>query len=192
MPGHKMYYQIIEAGKEHVGIVWRYVENKPLIENIFLPCPRGQLISKIKRRYSGMNLTGRMIPDGVAEQIAQMYSAAEINFDHSLLNWAKLTKFSARVLRQTCKIPPGKVDTYSGLAAKIGSPRAARAVGTALANNPFPLVIPCHRVVRADGSLGGFGGGIGMKKELLNKEGVVLDGQNRVPEECFFSGVIKK
>lgn len=187
-----MYYQIIKAGKEHIGIVWRYVANKPLIENIFLPCPRRQLISKIKSKHAGINLTREMIPDGVAEKIAQIYSAAEISFDYSFLNWAKLTKFSVRVLKQTCKIPPGKVDTYSGLAVKIGSPRAARAVGTALANNPFPLVIPCHRVVRADGSLGGFGGGIGMKKELLNKEGVASDGQNRVTEECFFSGVIKK
>ena len=62
--------------------------------------------------------------------------------------------------------------TYSGLAAAVGSPKAARAVGTALANNPFPIVIPCHRVIRANGALGQFGGGVSMKKTLLEREGV--------------------
>ncbi len=181
-----MYYQMIRAGKEEIGLVWRFAENKPVIENIFLPCPHNQLILKIKNKYWEINLTRRNIPDGIDEQIGKIYSGLKTDFDHSLLNYAKLTKFSARVLKQTYKIPAGSVDTYSGLAAKIGSPGAARAVGNVMANNPFPIVIPCHRVVRADGSLGGFGGGIGMKKELLGKEGVVIaDGKNRVAEEYF-------
>jgi methylated-DNA-[protein]-cysteine S-methyltransferase len=170
-----MYYQIIDVNKESIGIVWRYLEGRPLIENIFLPCPRNQLAAKIKREYSETGITEQKISHGIADQIEELYYGSKINFDQSLLNLAKLTKFSARVLRQTGKIPRGKVATYSGLAAKIGSPKAARAVGTALANNPFPLAIPCHRVVRADGSLGGFGGGIRMKKELLLKEGVATD-----------------
>jgi methylated-DNA-[protein]-cysteine S-methyltransferase len=176
-----MYYQIIDAEKECIGITWRFVEDKPLIEYIFLPCPRNQLVTKIKRKYSEINIIEQNIPHGIAKQIAQIYSGAKTDFDHSLLNLAKLTKFSACVLKQTRKIPWGKIDTYSGLAAKVGAPGAARAVGTALANNPFPLVIPCHRVVRADGSLGGFGGGIRMKQELLNKEGVISDEKGRFP-----------
>lgn len=184
-----MYYQIIKAGREEIGLVWRFVKDKPVIENIFLPCSTGQLISKIENKYSEINLTRRTISGDVAEQIRQIYSGSKINFDHSLLNYAKLTKFSARVLKQTCKIPAGKVDTYSGLAAKIGSPGAARAVGNALAKNPFPIVIPCHRVVRADGSLGGFGGGTRMKKELLGKEGVTTsDDNDRVSEKYFSAG----
>jgi methylated-DNA-[protein]-cysteine S-methyltransferase len=180
-----MYFQVLDTKKESIGIVWRFQESKPLIENIFLPCPRNQLISRIKEKYSAVGITERSIPEGIAEQLLELYSGAKISFDYSLLNLVKLTKFSARVLKQTGKIRRGKVTTYSGLAAKIGSPGAARAVGTALANNPFPLVIPCHRVVRADGSLGGFGGGIRMKKELLDKEGVISDGKGRVPAKCF-------
>ena len=99
------------------------------------------------------------------------------------MNLSRLTDFSAKVLKQACKIPRGKVATYSGLAAKLGKPRAARAVGTALANNPFPIIIPCHRVVRADGSLGGFGGGLRMKRELLHREGVALNAEDRVNAE---------
>ena len=175
-----MYYQIVDVKKESIGIVWHFAGDKPQIENIFLPCPHNQLVAKIRREYSEISVTERKIPGGIAEQIAAVYSGAKIDFDHSLLNLAKLTKFPARVLKQTCKIPQGKVATYSGIAVKIGSPGAARAVGTALANNPFPLIIPCHRVVRSDGSLGGFGGGIKMKKELLNKEGVMFDEKGRV------------
>lgn len=175
-----MYYQIIDVKKGNIGIVWRFLESKPLIENIFLPCPRNQLILKIKREYSAINITERSIPESIAERILELYSGSKVDFDYSLLNLAKLTKFSAKVLKQTCKIPRGEVATYSGLAAKVGSPKAARAVGTALANNPFPLVIPCHRVVRADGFLGGFGGGIRMKKELLGKEGVLSDNKDRI------------
>jgi len=183
-----MYYQIVNVKKESIGIVWRFLENKPLIESIFLPCPRNQLIAKIKEKYSAAGITERSIPDGIAEQIGELYFGAKIDFDYSLLNLTKLTTFSVRVLTQTGKIPRGEVDTYSGLAVKIGSPGAARAVGTALANNPFPLVIPCHRVVRSDGSLGGFGGGIEMKKELLDKEGVGSDDKGRVLAKCFSAG----
>ncbi|MDD4242001.1 MAG: MGMT family protein, partial [Smithellaceae bacterium] len=75
--------------------------------------------------------------------------------------------------------------TYSGLAKRAGHPGAARAVGTVMANNPFPIIVPCHRVVRADGSIGRFGGGSAMKKELLEKEGVLFDARGRVRRDCI-------
>lgn len=80
-------------------------------------------------------------------------------------------------------IPRGRVSTYGTLARRIGHPGAARAVGTALARNPFPVLIPCHRAVRADGRLGGFAGGLEMKRELLTMEGVRLDAEGRVLPE---------
>jgi methylated-DNA-[protein]-cysteine S-methyltransferase len=180
-----MYYQIADVKKESIGIVWRLAGDKPLIENIFLPCPHKQMLAKIKKEYSEINLIERKIPGGAAKQLADVYCGSKLSFDHSLLNFDKLTKFSASVLKKTSEIPHGKVATYSGLAAKVGSPGAARAVGTALANNPFPLVIPCHRVVRANGFLGGFGGGIQMKKELLSREGVKSNNKECVLPEYF-------
>jgi methylated-DNA-[protein]-cysteine S-methyltransferase len=83
-------------------------------------------------------------------------------------------------------IPRGYVSSYSALAACIGRPRAARAVGTALAGNPFPIIIPCHRTVRTDGSLGGFGGGLPMKRALLEMEGVTFDQRGRARTEFFW------
>jgi methylated-DNA-[protein]-cysteine S-methyltransferase len=84
------------------------------------------------------------------------------------------SKFQQKVLRAASAIPRGKVSTYQRLAKQIGNSKAARSVGRALANNPFPIMIPCHRVIRSDGSLGGYQGGLKMKRALLKKEGVFL------------------
>ena len=80
------------------------------------------------------------------------------------------TEFRRRVYRALSKVPYGKVVSYGELAAMAGRPGAARAVGTAMAQNKFPLLIPCHRVLAAGGKLGGFGGGMGWKKFLLALE----------------------
>jgi len=82
-------------------------------------------------------------------------------------------------LLQTFKIPRGGVVSYSDLAKKTGKRNAARAVGRVMAANPFPLIIPCHRVIRADGKLGGFGGGLEMKKNLLEKEGILYTSKEK-------------
>lgn len=87
-----------------------------------------------------------------------------------------LTDFQQRVLRKTMEIRRGEVRPYSWIAREIGAPRAVRAVGTALATNPIPVLIPCHRVVRADFQLGQYGcGGPAKKREILAHEGVDVD-----------------
>ncbi len=84
------------------------------------------------------------------------------------------TPFQRTVWQQTATIPYGEVKSYSWLAEEIGHPKAARAVGRALALNPLPILIPCHRVVRKNGKLGGFSGGLKLKRRLLELEGVQL------------------
>lgn len=83
------------------------------------------------------------------------------------------TAFQRRVWQELKKIPYGQTRSYSEIARRMGRPRAARAVARACATNPVPIVIPCHRVVRADGSLGGYGGGIARKRALLSQEGAL-------------------
>jgi O-6-methylguanine DNA methyltransferase len=86
-----------------------------------------------------------------------------------------LTPFSQAVLRKTLEIPRGQVRPYGWIAREIGHPAAVRAVGTALANNPIPYFIPCHRVVRTDGAIGNYGGGgPEAKRNILMLEGVQL------------------
>ena len=80
--------------------------------------------------------------------------------------------FRRKVLTEARRIPYGRTVTYAELARRAGSPRAARAVGQAMAHNPVALVVPCHRVVAAGGGLGGFGGGLALKRRLLALEGV--------------------
>jgi methylated-DNA-[protein]-cysteine S-methyltransferase len=83
-------------------------------------------------------------------------------------------EFQRRVLEELRRVPYGATDTYGGLAGRIGRPRAARAVGGALNRNPVPIVVPCHRIVGASGSLVGYAGGLPRKEQLLALEGALL------------------
>lgn len=87
---------------------------------------------------------------------------------------AQISDFDRKVLARLCDVGYGETVTYGELAEMCGKPRAARAVGGALNRNPLPILIPCHRVVAADGTLGGYGGGLEMKRTLLEIEGVTL------------------
>jgi methylated-DNA-[protein]-cysteine S-methyltransferase len=87
------------------------------------------------------------------------------------IDWSLVRGFTASVLHQTARIPFGDVLTYGQVAAQAGSPRAARAAGNALGSNPIPIVVPCHRVLHADGGLGGYSGGLDRKRYLLALEG---------------------
>jgi methylated-DNA-[protein]-cysteine S-methyltransferase len=93
----------------------------------------------------------------------------EFSFDVS----AQGTPFFMAVWEHLLRIPFGQTRTYGEIAAAMGQPGAARAVGSANHHNPVPLVIPCHRVVAADGTLGGFGGGVDLKRRLLELEGAI-------------------
>mgnify|MGYP006159477817 FL=1 len=86
------------------------------------------------------------------------------------------TAFQVKIWKHLMKIPFGSVKTYSQVAKAIGKPLAVRAVANAIGKNPFPIKIPCHRVIRRDGSLGGYSGkgGIKTKKLLLKREGITL------------------
>ncbi len=85
---------------------------------------------------------------------------------------SKCLPFQRKVLETEHCIPPGSVGTYRDLASACASPAAVRAVGSALSRNPFPILIPCHRAIRSDGNLGGYQGGLAMKRFLLESEGV--------------------
>jgi methylated-DNA-[protein]-cysteine S-methyltransferase len=92
-----------------------------------------------------------------------------------------LPAFQQTVLEELVRVRYGEVATYGALAARVGKPRAARAVGGALNRNPIPIVVPCHRIVGASGALVGYAGGLERKQALLELEGVALDGRARVP-----------
>ncbi|MGE0066819.1 MAG: methylated-DNA--[protein]-cysteine S-methyltransferase [Solirubrobacterales bacterium] len=92
------------------------------------------------------------------------------------LDWSLSDGFRLRVLRQIARIPYGETRTYTEVAKGAGNERAVRAAGTACGKNPIPVVVPCHRVLRSGGALGGYGGGLPMKQGLLTLEGILDDG----------------
>jgi methylated-DNA-[protein]-cysteine S-methyltransferase len=130
-------------------------------------------------------------PGGAASQIAaealrqlDAYFAGRLRAFDLAIDWQTLRPFQQQVLRLTAAIPFGEVRTYGDLAQCIGGPGHARAVGRALATNPIGIVLPCHRVVGADGSLHGFSaaGGLATKAWLLRLEGHTMDGDRvRLP-----------
>jgi methylated-DNA-[protein]-cysteine S-methyltransferase len=89
------------------------------------------------------------------------------------LDWQLTHGFYRKVLRATARIPYGQTRSYSEMAQRAGSPRAVRATGSALGSNPLPIIVPCHRVLRRGGALGGYGGGLETKQTLLELEGAL-------------------
>jgi methylated-DNA-[protein]-cysteine S-methyltransferase len=111
--------------------------------------------------------------DDVRRQLDRYFAGRRLDFDLKV-DLAAVHGFSRKVLEATARIPAGRVLSYSEVAAKAGNERASRAAGNALHDNPVAIIVPCHRVLRRDGSLGGYGGGLPNKEWLLRHEGAML------------------
>jgi methylated-DNA-[protein]-cysteine S-methyltransferase len=110
--------------------------------------------------------------DPVRRELDEYFAGKRRDFDLPI-DWRLTGGFVQLVLRETARIPFGQTRTYAEMAAVAGSPRAFRAAGSALGANPIPVVVPCHRVLRTGGGLGGYAGGLDVKRELLRLEGVL-------------------
>jgi len=110
--------------------------------------------------------------DPVRRELGEYFEQRRERFDLPL-DWRLTRGFRRDVLKATARIPYGGTVTYSEIAGRAGSPRAHRAAGSALGSNPIPLVVPCHRVVRAGGAIGNYGGGPEVKEFLLRLEGAL-------------------
>ncbi len=97
-----------------------------------------------------------------------------------------VSSFQRRALTRLRDVPAGSVVTYQALAAAIGSPSSQRAVGTTMASNPLPIYIPCHRVIKSDGKIGNYGGGVERKLKLLRAEGFEVDRGDRIPSHVVY------
>ncbi len=114
----------------------------------------------------------RKIFGQATDQIDQYFRGERRTFELPLV-WDNMGAFQRKVLKATLAIPHGKTSSYGKIASKVGSPKAYQAVGTALAKNPLPILIPCHRVLKSNGEVGGFMGmaqGLPLKKQLLDLE----------------------
>jgi methylated-DNA-[protein]-cysteine S-methyltransferase len=137
------------------------------------PATAGRAVASVGRRLGGSPVEDA---ERLAPVTAQLdaYFAGDLREFTLALDWSLITGFSRRVLRELATgVPYGTVVGYQDLAERVGEPDAARAVGTAMGANPLPVVVPCHRVIESGGGIGGFGGGLEIKRSLLALEGVL-------------------
>jgi methylated-DNA-[protein]-cysteine S-methyltransferase len=130
------------------------------------------VLEGVARRLSPRILHAPAQLDPVRRQLDEYFAGRRRSFETDL-DWSLIGPFGRRVLSITSAIPYGGVSSYARVAGEAGSPRGSRAAGNALGSNPIPIVIPCHRVLRSGGALGGYGGGLDRKRWLLQLEGAL-------------------
>lgn len=159
------------TGPTPLGVIWVALTQVGLVA-VEIGGSQDEFISYLCKARPGRAVA--LAPEKTAEatrQIEEYLHGRRRAFDLPI-DWRGMRPFQLQVLRATCAIPYGQVTTYGAIARSLGRPRAARAVGQAEATNPMPIVIPCHRVIGADGGLHGYGapGGLQTKAWLLNLE----------------------
>lgn len=131
-----------------------------------------ELLAELATRVSPRVLEAPAELDRVRRELDLYFEGKLTEFDLPL-DWRLSRDFRRRVLRAIDRIPYGQTRTYTQMATRAGNERAVRAAGSACGSNPIPVVVPCHRVLRTSGALGGYGGGLPMKEALLRLEGVL-------------------
>jgi methylated-DNA-[protein]-cysteine S-methyltransferase len=171
------------ARAEGLADVSYALEPSPLGDLLVAVTPRGlvrlayegaentdEALEELARMISPRVLEAPAALDEVRRELDEYFAGKRHDFDIPV-DWRLSDGFTRRVLRATARIPYGQLLSYKQVAAKAGSPRGSRAAGNALGSNRIPIVVPCHRVIHADGTLGGYTGSIERKEYLLELEG---------------------
>jgi len=163
-----------------VCFIWSILNESPLIVHILLSRPGLSAENQASKLYPNSRTSSCKEIDEIASSIRAFLEGEDIKFSLNIVDLSQCTKFQQSVLRAQHAIPRGSVSTYGFIAAHVGAPGGARAIGNALAANPFPLIVPCHRTILSNLHLGGFQSGTEMKRALLEREGIVFDDAGRV------------
>jgi methylated-DNA-[protein]-cysteine S-methyltransferase len=173
------------AGETGAADVAYAIEPSPLGELVAAVTRRGvvtlsyeddrleELLDRLALRISPRVVEAPARLDPLRRQLDEYFAGTRRAFDVPV-DWSLTHGFTRRVLRATARIPYGDASTYREVARRAGSERAVRAAGNALGANPIPIVVPCHRVLRTGGAMGGYGGGVERKRFLLELEGAEL------------------
>lgn len=139
------------------------------VSRVLLPCPnRDQAAGRLGRPPTPVDALPPLLREVVA-RIQRYFTGTPVGFDEPI-DLSSFSVFAQTVLEACRRIDYGTTCSYRDLAVRCGRPTAARAVGMVMARNPAPILVPCHRVIRTDGSLGGFGGGLTLKRRMLQLE----------------------
>jgi methylated-DNA-[protein]-cysteine S-methyltransferase len=162
-----MYFHRFDTPFGYGCFVW---ENSFLLR-VFLPSPDAAAELGMNALFPLARRNNNSTIEGIAAKLAILAEGGSSELHAGLCSFKNVTSFAGKILQTLSAIPRGQTVTYRQLAEKAGFPGSARAAGSALASNPFPLIIPCHRVVRSDGNPGCYQGGKQMKLFLLEAEG---------------------
>lgn len=164
----RLFYTILPSPFSAIGLA---ASSKGLCRLMIGVRSESSFVRLLKREYDAMPVREDAFFDPIKKTLSRYWNGEPVEFDLKL-DLSDATPFQAAVWKALCKIPYGEMRSYDWIAEKIGRPSAPRAVGHACGQNRLPIVIPCHRVIRKDGSLGGYTGGLRIKKRLLKIEAV--------------------
>jgi len=161
-------------------VIWSISDISPQIVRVLISKPELSSEGQASELYPNSKISSCAEIDVAAAAIKAHLEGEDVLYSLDIVDFTLCSTFQQSVLRATYSIPRGSVSAYGLVAAHVGIPDGARAIGNVMACNPFPLIVPCHRVIRSDRHIGGYGGGIEMKRTLLESEGVILDEMGRV------------
>jgi methylated-DNA-[protein]-cysteine S-methyltransferase len=181
-----MEYITFPSPFNNFAIIWKNKIPDLKIQRIFLSDPELKADIKTLKAFKSIKKGSASIMISLGKDIRRFLEGENIEFNLKLLDFDLCTEIQEKVLRAEFQIPRGYITTYKRIAEYVGIKNGARVVGNSLAKNPFPIVIPCHRAIKSNGELGGYQGGIDMKRKLLEMEGIEISEKGKVIIDKFY------
>jgi len=179
------HYALIPSSFGRLMVAWEETGTGPQVQRILLPRERSPEEEALLEKHSVPPESSPAIAE-LGDRLTRFLEGEEVVFPLDRIALERCPHFQQKVLLAEYRVPRGWVTTYGRIAAHLGVPGAARAVGGALARNPFPIIIPCHRAIAAHGGLGGYQGGLAMKRALLEMEGIEFSPAGRVVSDRIY------
>lgn len=181
-----MKYQSFSSPFDTFSIIWKEIGSDLRIQRIFLSDPTTNSEMKTLNTFKTIKKDSSSEIEILGKNIQKFLSGDDQKFKLEHFDLEQCFESQRKVLLAEYQIPRGWVSTYNRIANKIGIMNGARVVGNALAKNPFPIVIPCHRVVKSNGELGEYQGGKEMKRALLKLEGLKFSDNGKIISDRYY------
>jgi len=179
-------YVLVSSRFGAFGLVWKEVTGNAQVQRVLLPREEMAIENVLQAAFPGIRPGSCPAVEVLAEQMRRFLAGEPVTLSLELLALENCSAFQQRVLLAEYQVPRGRVSTYGLIARHLGVSGGARAAGGALAHNPFPIIIPCHRAIASDGTLGGYQGGLAMKRSLLEMEGIQFAASGRALVSQFY------
>jgi methylated-DNA-[protein]-cysteine S-methyltransferase len=186
MKTYHTFYELISTAFGTMGIIWSESTAGPRVKRTLLSRGLKPTEEVVREDYPGARQFSSPAIVGLGHQIKRLLEGEAVVIDLGMVALELCGEFQRQVLLAEYGIPRGWISTYGRIAKHVGVPGGSRAVGRALASNPFPIIIPCHRAVRVDGNIGGYQGGSEMKRALLAMEGVEFTGSKASMQRVYY------